>query len=97
MYARVNTFEGSAERVDEGIRHMEEQILPQVREMDGSKGLIALVDRQTGKTLGITLWESQDKMLASETQAAGIRSASAEAMGTSSPQVERYEVAIWEV
>ena len=97
MYARVNTFEGPADRVDEGIRHMEEQILPQVREMDGSKGLIALVDRQTGKTLGITLWESQEKMLASETQAAGIRSASAEAMGTSSPQVERYEVVIWEV
>ncbi len=97
MYARVNTFEGSVDRMEDGIRDIEERIVPWAREMDGCKGAIALADRESGKTIGITLWESQDKMLASETQAAGIRSASAEAMGTSSPQVERYEVAIWEV
>ena len=64
--------------------------------MDGCKGVIALGDRESGKTIGITLWESQDKMLASESQAAELRSASAEVVGAT-PQVERYEVVIWDV
>ena len=96
MHARVNTFEGPADRMDEGIRDMQERIVPWSREMDGCKGVIAFVDRESGKTIGITLWESQDKMLASETQAAELRSASAEVAGAT-PQVERYEVVIWEV
>jgi hypothetical protein len=96
MYARVNTFEGSADRIEDGIRDMEERIVPWGREMDGCKGVIALVDRETGKTIGITLWESQDKMLASENEAAGLRAGSADVMG-GTPSVERYEVVIWEV
>jgi hypothetical protein len=96
MHARVNTFEGSVDRVDEGIRDMQERIVPWTREVDGCKGAIALVDRESGKTIGITLWESQDKMLASESGAAELRSASADVIGAT-PQVERYEVVIWEV
>ena len=97
MYARVNTFAGSADRVDDGVRDIQERIVPWAREMNGCKGAIALVDRETGKTIGITLWESQEAMLASENEAAGLRAGSAEAMGGSAPAVERYEVAIWEV
>jgi hypothetical protein len=28
--------------------------------MDGFEGMIALVDRHSGKTLGITFWESEE-------------------------------------
>ena len=97
MYARVNTFEGPAERMDEGVRDIQERIVPWAREMDGCKGVIALGDRESGKTIGITLWESQDKMLASETAAAEVRSGAGEAFGGATPTVERYEVVIWEV
>jgi hypothetical protein len=96
MYARVNTFEGSADRFDEGIRDLEERIVPWIREVDGGKGAIALVDRESGKIIGITLWEDQDKMLASESEAAGLRAGSAEVLG-GAPRVERYEVVLWEV
>ncbi len=97
MYARVNTFEGSTDRVDDGIRDIQERIVPWARDMQGCKGAIALVDRESGKTIGITLWESQEAMLASENEAAGLRAGSAEAMGGGAPGVERYEVAVWEV
>jgi hypothetical protein len=96
MYARVNTFEGAVDRIDDGVRDIQERIVPWARETDGCKGAIALVDRESGKTIGITLWESQEAMLASETSAAELRSGSADVMG-GSPQVERYEVAVWEV
>jgi len=65
--------------------------------MDGFKGLIALGDRQSGKTLGITLWESEEAMRASEEAANLMRSESAEASGEQIAGVERYEVGLFEV
>jgi hypothetical protein len=96
MYARVNTFEGVADRIDDGIRDIQERIVPWTRETEGCKGAIALVDRESGKMIGITLWETHEAMLASESRAAELRSGAADAIGTS-PQVERYEVVVWEV
>jgi hypothetical protein len=58
VYARVSMFEGSADQMDESLRHAREQVLPQAKQDEGFKGMIALGDRQSGKTLGITLWES---------------------------------------
>ncbi len=96
MYARLNVMETPSDRIEEGARVLREQVLPAVQRIDGFKGLIGLVDRESGKTLGITLWEDQTKMLASEEEASRIRSEAAEAMGAK-PVVERYEVSIWEV
>jgi hypothetical protein len=55
MYARVTTLESSPERMDDAIRHVQEQLIPQLRQIDGFKGFIALGDRQSGKTLGVVL------------------------------------------
>ncbi len=102
MHARVSIFEGSPDEIDEGLRQAREQVLPQVKQMDGFKGLIvkgliALGDRQSGKTLGITLWESEEDMRASEEAANRLREESAEAGGGTVAGVERYEVGLFEV
>ena len=97
MYARVNVIEASADQVDEGVSLIRDRVLPAVSSIDGFSGLIGLVDRDSGKTLGITLWESQEAMLASEQEAGRIRSEMTDALGQAKPTVERYEVAIWEV
>jgi heme-degrading monooxygenase HmoA len=62
--------------------------------MDGFQGVYFLVDRQSGKGLSITLWESEEAMRASEDAANQLRSESAEASGEEILGVERYEVAI---
>ncbi len=97
MFARVSTFEGPPEQMDEALRHVREQVLPQIQQQDGFKGLIALGDRQNGKILGITLWESEQAMQASEEEANRLRSESAEAGGETVTGVERYEVGLFEV
>jgi len=65
--------------------------------MDGFRGMIALGDRQSGKTLGITFWESEEAMRASEEEANRLREESAEAGGDTIAGVERYEVGVFEV
>jgi heme-degrading monooxygenase HmoA len=98
MHARVSIFEAeNPEQVDGMLRQVREQVLPQAKQMDGFKGLIALGDRQGGKTLRITLWESEEAMRASEEEANRMRSDTAEASGEQIGGVERYEVDLFEV
>ena len=86
MFARVSTYSGAPDRVDESIREGREQIVPAVRQIRGCKGLLYLVDRSTGKAMSVTLWENEEAMRASEEAANQIRGESV--------QVDRFEVAI---
>ena len=98
MHARISVFEGPPDMLDEGVRHAREVILPQAKEMDpGFKGIIALTDRQSGKMVGISFWESEEAMRASEEGATRLREESAEAGGGTVAGVERYEVGLFEL
>jgi heme-degrading monooxygenase HmoA len=97
VYARVSTLEGPPELMDEVLRQAREVVLPQGRQMEGFKGMISLGDRQSGKTLGITFWESEEAMRASEEAANRLREESAAASGDTIAGVERYEVGLFEV
>jgi heme-degrading monooxygenase HmoA len=97
VYARVSTLEGPPELMDEGLRQAREVVLQQGRLLDGFKGMIVLGDRHSGKTLGITFWESEEAMRVSEEAANRLREESAEAGGDTIAGVERYEVGLFEV
>ncbi len=97
MYARVNTFQGPPDRIDESIRTVREQVLPQLQGQDGFKGLIGMVERQAGKVIGVTLWESEEALRASEEEADRLRHESAQAGDQTIANVERCEIVLFEV
>jgi heme-degrading monooxygenase HmoA len=101
MHARVSTYQGppnvTQEQVDEADRYDRENVLPAARQMEGFKGAITLLDRQSGKALSVTLWESEEAMRASEQEANRLRQESAEAANETIENVERYEVGLFEV
>jgi heme-degrading monooxygenase HmoA len=98
VHARVSIFEGgNPEQIDDSLRQARDEVLPRAKQMDGFKGMIALGDRQGGKTLGITFWESEEAMRASEEAANELRQESAEVGGEQIAGVERYEVGLFEV
>jgi len=97
VYARVSSFEGPPELMNEALRQAREEVLPEARQMEGFKGMIALGDRQSGKALGMTFWESEEAMRASEEAANRLREESAEAGGERIAGVDRYEVEFFEV
>jgi heme-degrading monooxygenase HmoA len=96
MYARVSTLEGTPDKMDDATRHLREQSLPQLRQMDGFKGFVALSDRQSGKVLGVAFWESEEVLRATEVEVSGVRSGAAEAAGGTVAGVENYEVIVFE-
>jgi heme-degrading monooxygenase HmoA len=97
MHARMTTLEGTPDRMDEGLRQVREHVLPLLQQQDGFKGFIAHGDRQSGKLIGVSFWESEKAMQASEDVGDRTRSESAEAMSDTIAGVERYEVGLFEV
>ena len=97
MHARMSTLEGPPDRMDEGLRHVREQVLPLLQQQDGFNGFVALGDRQSGKLIGVSFWENEQAMQASEEVGNRTRSESAEAISATVAGVERYEVGVFEV
>ena len=97
MFARVSTYVGPPDRMQEGISHARERILPAVRNIAGFSGVLFRAGRETGKALSITFWESEQAMRNSEEEVSRLRSESAEAGGETIAGVERYEAPIFEV
>jgi heme-degrading monooxygenase HmoA len=96
MYARVTTIEGAPDKMDDVSRHVREQTLPQLQQMDGFKGFAALADRQCGKVLGVAFWESEEALRATEEAVSSVRSGAAETAGGTVAGVEQYEVVVFE-
>lgn len=97
MYARVSTYEGGAEGYDASVDTMKSDIAPQVRAMAGSAGLLSMIDRTTGQSLSITLWDSEEAMVSSREAANEMRSQAAKAAGSTIINVAEYEVEVAEL
>ena len=96
MHARITTIEGLPDKMDDATSHVQENTLPQLRQMDGFKGFVALADSQSGRLLGLAFWESEEALRATEEAASSVRSGAAEAAGGTVAGVEQYEVVVYE-
>jgi len=94
MHARVSTFEGAADQIDAGEQSVRERIIPAANQIPGFKGIIFLGDRSSGKTIGITFWETEEAMRESREQADRLRQEAADAESASIRSVEEFEVVL---
>ena len=92
MFARMFTIEGRREQFDGFDRAGQEKVLPALRRLDGFEGLLVFADRQGGKILVVTLWESEEALRGGEDASHWFRAFGAEVAGGEVTDVERYEV-----
>ena len=92
MHARVTTLQMDPSALDQVTAQLESEDIPGFQQLDGFKGLTVVADRQSGKTLALTFWESEDAMRGSEEAVKGARQRAADTGGAGEPQVERFEV-----
>jgi heme-degrading monooxygenase HmoA len=91
MFARVSRFQGTPEDAAESASGIGE-VVEKAEALAGFAGMIYLIDRSSGRTMAVTLWESEEAMRASEEAADRIRADEAQKSGASVVAVERYEV-----
>src|SRR5258705_7739221 len=91
MFARLGAWQGSPEELERWIERGREHVKPSIRQDAGLKAAYWLVDRESGKALIVTLWETEEAMRASEEarrRPQAPTSAATRAQGTT----ERYEL-----
>jgi heme-degrading monooxygenase HmoA len=76
------------------VSRVRDTIVPRYEQSDGVKGFTLLLDRSRGEGLGISFWESEDALRASDSLGDEARRGAAEAGGGEDQGAERFEVAI---
>jgi heme-degrading monooxygenase HmoA len=67
MHARSGTFQLSSDKLDDVVRSFQAEQLPQYQQQSGYKGFTLLANRESGRLLGISFWESEaDRQAADE-------------------------------
>ena len=66
MFARVLRSHFKAGKADQAAELFEKNVLPLCRKQPGFKGAYFLIDARTDESVAITLWSSEEAMLASE-------------------------------
>jgi len=98
MYARHVTVKGDPERMDDVVRTQRDVVLPVLRDCEGFRAQLVLLDRHSGELIGLSLWESEEEMHASEGRVRVAREKVADSLvATGPPEVRLYEIPIFEV
>ena len=90
MFARVGTYDQGGDEVVQAFEGQTDAL----RQLDGFKGAYFLVDRDGGKAMSVTLWESREALEASGERAQQMRDEASGQAGASTTSVDSYEVAI---
>jgi heme-degrading monooxygenase HmoA len=89
MFARVSTYKTGPETTADSPS---EDIVKRVLENPGCRGIYYLNGKETDKALSITLWDTEEAMVASREAANKIRTETSEAQNTQILEVEEFEV-----
>ncbi len=93
MFARVQTVHQPAEKLDELTKVARDQ-LPAAHELPGFSGFYYLIDRDNGKALVISFWETEEDLLQLEANNASMREHIKAEARLESPSSEIFEVAL---
>ncbi|WP_040715304.1 hypothetical protein [Nocardia veterana] len=92
MYARSTTIRAQVSAIDAGIAHMRDEVMPALEDMPGCIGMSLLVDRQSGRCIATTSWESEDMMRGSAERVRSLRERAVRMFGAEDARVEQWEV-----
>jgi heme-degrading monooxygenase HmoA len=93
VYARSTTIQAQPSSVDAGIAHVRDVVMPTLRQIDGCVGVSLLVDRNSGRCIATSSWETEEAMHASAERVRPVRDSAAQALG-GSPTVDEWEIAV---
>lgn len=93
MFARLQTVHQPADRLDK-LAELARDQLPGARALEGFRGFYYLVDRENGKALVLSLWETEADVRRLEANNAAMREHVKHEARLESPAAEIFEVAL---
>jgi quinol monooxygenase YgiN len=92
VYARSTTVQARRESIEDGIAQIRDVVMPAIMGIDGCVGLSLMVDRDSGRCIATSAWESEDAMRASADRVQSLRNDAAAAFGGEVDKVEEWEI-----
>jgi heme-degrading monooxygenase HmoA len=65
-FARVTLTQSKIESYDEVVKLYAESVVPAAKSQKGYRGILLLSNRETGKGISITFWDSEENAIANE-------------------------------
>jgi quinol monooxygenase YgiN len=93
MYARSTTMHPRPEVVDDVTAYVRDEVMPMVTALDGCIGLSLMTDRDTGRCIATSAWDTEEAMRASAERVSASRERAATMFGVT-PEVEEWEIAV---
>lgn len=93
MYARTTTIRGTSQAIDDATAYMRDDVMPAVQQMDGFVGLSFLADRDSGRCIVATAWQTEEAMRSTMDRVGPMRDRVAEILG-GRPEVQTWEIAV---
>ncbi|HEX8854516.1 MAG TPA: hypothetical protein VF752_02875 [Thermoleophilaceae bacterium] len=94
MHARIGRITYSPEKADDLKKFVQETTVPRYEGADGYKGFTLLLDSSSGQAIGISFWESEEAMRASDDLGDQARQGASQAASGSDQGKQYFEVAV---
>jgi hypothetical protein len=94
MYARTTMWRGNPQGIDDAVAYARDEVMPMITAMDGSAGMSMLCDRESGRCVVATSWQTEEAMRASAEKVRDSRDRAGEILGDPNPEVAMWEIAL---
>jgi hypothetical protein len=94
VHACSATIQADPQRIDDGIRAVQEHAMPALMDTDGCVGISMFCDRESGRCIVTTSWTSEPARHAAEERVRNEVGRVAEAVGAREVGVDEWEVAV---
>jgi heme-degrading monooxygenase HmoA len=91
-FARVNTLDGKPQQIDATIVAYNRDVVPLLRSLPGFRSVVMSVNRETGRIIVGSVWNTEADRKASEAKVAEVRRKTAATAGAPQAQVELFEI-----
>ncbi|MCT7659676.1 hypothetical protein [Mycobacterium deserti] len=93
MYARSTSIQAQPSNIDAGIAYVRDEVMPALQNMDAYVGLSMLVDRESGRCIATSAWDTEDALRISTERAAPLRDRAIEIFGGDAT-VDSWEIGV---
>jgi hypothetical protein len=93
VYARTTNIQSQPSCIDAGIANIRDEVMPALQALDGFVGLSLLVDRESGRCIATSAWETEAEERSSAEKIRPVRDRAAEVFGGTAT-VEAWEIGV---
>ena len=97
VWARVTTVRGDPTNASQAVSNFMERIVPVIEKEPGVRTALFFINRQTGKTFGGSVWDTEMDLQKSDAAISGLRAETIQKLGGKDAKTEVFEIYATEI